>query len=588
MIMATIKHFEKNFLNYSTYPLNSKQFDDLIKTIIKLKDYVFTQDNLNIFIKCITKGKFYTSVISKIFHWDYISSEELSNFLFNKNIPTDNQLDILLSHIFTLKNYLTGSSKNILFTNLLDKYKIIPDGELLNKLYNNGYTNYELIVRKKNPSMNDVELLCTCINFLVHDTCSEKQGKEQTTNLLNELDAFLNKNKIVPSFKCYQNLLHNRKHYCPALHISLMYDIVQILLKYTTNYDGIIELVGDGMPNIILYLHDVKGQKYTDDDLKKIIKCHSYEMVDKMIESNDITITQKFILDVLDNITGNLYDIEMNQLLCKLINSSNEKLTYNVLYKTCKIGYCEPIELLIKKGINPDIKCYYIFWLGGLYQYPSQTITKIMEIFADNKISFDINCFYNYLQSSWSWDILDMLLNVLHGNGVKIDPEIIDNIASHKTVVEHLEKYNIRYDENLYKICHKYNWYPKEYMTNIKKNMNKHQLKLYNLCKKSLYYIGRHSVMLDTFINDNDDSNNSPAMYYLNKFADTYGLSMDQICLDNILSGSLSLDCAKHFMKQYPNIKVNITTLSRIREEDKRLYVAKLIRDHESPKKIDL
>jgi len=341
-----------------------------------------------------------------------------------------------------------------------------------------------------------------------------------------------------------------------------------------------------GLNDLTAYLHDTLKQKYIEPNLKEAINHYEYDLANEIIIKNDFPITLTLILDILNDYMSQkknewflVYDDCLEKTICNLINSSSEKLTYDVLIKACNTGYMDVIKLIIKKGVNPDKQCYYNFWLSGLTNYPFPKFEGFIELFADNKIFLDITCLHNYFRSGWSWDILNILLNVARNNNVNIDLDIIDKLAYKNIIVDNLEKYNIKYDEQLYKICHKYEWYPVEYMNNIKKVMNKYQLKLYNLCKWTIYRISRSIKYNYNDDNGLDGDMNTACMIRLNKFAKSHNLVMDKICLDNILSGSLGIGVAKKFMLQYPDMKekIDMITLSRINDQQKRFFVVNIL-----------
>lgn len=80
-----------------------------------------------------------------------------------------------------------------------------------------------------------------------------------------------------------------------------------------------------------------------------------------------------------------------------------------------------------------------------------------------------------------TYKILEMLINY----GLMITINDINDFLKQQYIINDLTRFNIPYDEKLYFMCFKNNYFPKEYINNM--TIDKNTLKLHELCKTSSF-----------------------------------------------------------------------------------------------------
>lgn len=168
--------------------------------------------------------------------------------------------------------------------------------------------------------------------------------------------------------------------------------------------------------------------------------------------------------DPIDKIlTFNLFhilQIQPNLETLKIICQSASLEMYWVLTKYYKI--------------IPDKECMlYISNNNHMYT----TNLKIMQDLICYKINPDKNTFEHLLKMR-SVDAIELSIN----NGLELDISDIELALTNNMGIKNLERFNIKYDELLYFLCFKHNYYPDEYMN--KMEIDHKVIALRNLCRR--------------------------------------------------------------------------------------------------------
>lgn len=172
---------------------------------------------------------------------------------------------------------------------------------------------------------------------------------------------------------------------------------------------------------------------------------------------------------------------------------------------------------LIDKGAILDKQCLILLCER------SYISDELLNIFINHKLFIDKDCLKAYtnkftlintLNETAQMNYNNMILNLV-GYGLIVDLECIDCMLKNKLFLSNLETYEIAYDDNLYNICNKNNFFPDEYMDRF------------------AVTIGKYRILLR-------DMFNTERLETLEKYMKKYNLEIDNICLYNALHHNLS------------------------------------------------
>lgn len=233
-------------------------------------------------------------------------------------------------------------------------------------------------------------------------------------------------------------------------------------LKQTISSDIIISLI---MKTCVLLPETMKYVNYIekpyivkcDEFIKFILKTRKYNLSRQIYHEY----FYKFMslinpADIANNtdIFG-ILSVDQELFQTYITQIDDQFLNMETLYKVCEMGPSNKIlkELLSHKLI-PDKKC------------------------------FELLCQYSYSDFNQT---VKMLVNY----GFVIDLDCVEYALKYKDEIDDLEMFNIKYDDKLFKICDKFKYYPKEYISKI----NKDYIKMVQIFKKE------PGNKIDAFIN---------------------------------------------------------------------------------------
>jgi hypothetical protein len=291
-----------------------------------------------------------------------------------------------------------------------------------------------------------------------------------TTNIIILLDA---------TFKNYNNQ-SDILHFITDRNITIRTDIIEYVAEKFGYSDVLITYIFDYIlcenPEFIYSLVE-KGFNLTTDILNKLLRMCS----DKKMKYYNDGITMEISLIQLFDIYKLKPNTETLNIMCEkqdhnniniLINIHNvipEKETLDICVKTSNIA-------LINKMIN-------------------------YKIIPDSKTLMEINKGNSHNEKN---EIVELLI----AHGLYVNSNDVEYSLSRDFYIENLERFDIKYDENLYFTCYINNNWPDEYMKKF--TIDKKILEMHALCKnkkitkdKLILFLTKSNLRLDRFAIDN-------------------------------------------------------------------------------------
>lgn len=494
-----LKIKSKLYNEFREYPDNCT----LIYILIELVNgnYEFTKKQFDTFIDqgCYENygsSSFFTSqldehklIIKYMLSKFDITEEQLSKiFSCRGKLKNNYCFDILFEkqHDFTTNDFL--KLHGICYTiNLNDNYKTIHNNVIFSAcmylLTNNGSNNFDTCINllKQNTNPFNIEHFDIVLNCLSNRTCRESQ------NIYVLLDAlFLNYNHE----NCLFKLIASKQFQIRA-------DIINYII-YRFGYDDtFIEYIFDRILNhnaefIFTLIH--KGFNITVDFLNKLlaksnvscltlqksdqeypeILCGKYKLTDNLIK---IPIIDLFTLYNL------IPDIDTLNIVC-----TKHEIFVDILLTTYKI-------MPEKETLDICISTLNYALINKIINYKLTPDAKTLRNL--NKV--------NYYETNYTVDkIIELLIN----HGLNITFNEVEYLLSIQFTLENLERFDIKYDENLYFICYLNNIYPDEYLKKF--IIDKNILDMHALCKskkltydKLIHYLKTNNMKLDRYAFDN-------------------------------------------------------------------------------------
>ena len=205
---------------------------------------------------------------------------------------------------------------------------------------------------------------------------------------------------------------------------------------------------------------------------------------------------------------------ELRLLTLDLFNLFKIEPTYETLKIICRKGYNTSFDKMILKKFIPTKECLD----ESMIKHNYNLIVKIICY----KISPDKETLHKLINDSWSdYGIMKRkkyagnIIELLIKNGLEITISEIELLLSHDIILEDLNRFDIQYDEELYYLCFKYDYFPIEYEDKF--IINKNVLHLRTMCKKSKTTIDQ----IKKFMKDNN-------------------IKPDRYCVDNTYIGESS------------------------------------------------
>ncbi|AYV75806.1 MAG: hypothetical protein Terrestrivirus3_75 [Terrestrivirus sp.] len=148
-------------------------------------------------------------------------------------------------------------------------------------------------------------------------------------------------------------------------------------------------------------------------------------------------------------------------------------------------------------SINKELFQTYIKQIDNQF-LNMETLYKVCEMGPNNdvlnellshKLIPDKKCFELLCQSGYS--DFNLTVKILVSNGFVVDLDCVEYALKYEEEIDDLEMFNIKYDDELFKICDKFEYYPKKYINKI----NKDYIKMVETFKKE------PANKIDAFIN---------------------------------------------------------------------------------------
>lgn len=180
----------------------------------------------------------------------------------------------------------------------------------------------------------------------------------------------------------------------------------------------------------------------------------------------------------------------------------NTKPTCETFKTICTIGHEPTFDKFISKyKMTPNKDCLDASIMGNNIKI----IAKMLQyrILPDSATLYQLGntCDYNRNKNT-TQRIIELLIEY----GLKIDISNVECALSNGIAIHNLERFNIQYDENIYFMCFKYNYFPREYIKRF--TIDSSILELRHKFKKCTHrqviqYIKENNVVPDRYCIDN-------------------------------------------------------------------------------------
>lgn len=463
---------------------NAKQLDKLINcaVLLPIKQYEWVD-------YIISKGVHLTEKQLKILLANGYQRD--LKLLINDNavLPIDiiltttkleNNLDLLEDIIVKNKIKLTNEHyKMILESNIVGISKItekiinlgfVPDSETINlfldcfAVYSKPDMNFdtlEKLVNKKNPLLD------------IHLKTSLKLNK--SSSQLDILLFLFEKLKFNPTTETICTLIESSSCYSFQYNLTIYTYLTKIIEKGIKITDQILEKIYTMLGNLVSYYpaQFESASKILFTILKSgyVPKINLY----KLTINNCNAVGYKELLE--EFVKYKFYP--NNETIIFACTSNNE-----VLFDFC-----------MKHKILPNMDCLYA--VCAIYT----THTKILEKLYNMKLIPDEKSLIIALENKTG-----CVENLLE-NGAPLTDYVLDIfLGTYNTNIALLEKYGVAFNDAIYKVCHKYSYYPDKLINSLQ--IDKFQITLINMCLNHamddvIIYKEEHKLEFDKFCYDN-------------------------------------------------------------------------------------
>lgn len=521
--------------------LDSKNIDFIYSSLNKFK-----QSDFDEFIKAGIQGN-----LNSFFFGFYNEGEKeyiIIDTLFKKFNLTDEQFCQIISCYKKIKyHYNTDyiwikSLKSI-------KYKFTDDQ--LVKLCNIEYPINELL-DKKTIGLSHIMYYAK----FVTENPDPYEYKEEVINLKkykgkiqnNHIAILLNKIAEIMSLKSYLKMYDNEfvnelinkgkldktiydlidKNNLKFISGSNISRLIKIVKPNTEFIESLSDITLKSNIEIIFYIKQY-GLSLKEDTLNKLLDKGKYAFYkkDSYIDFTSITNRKEFLClntknnkitdlnddseydyccpnDIIiyyDDVTKMMYNLIKLDNLVELYKIFDVKPTINTMISVCKNGLVDAFtELIEKYNIVPNKDCLD----ASAISRNKDLIFKIIcyKINPDKDTFNNLFTFYDYEE-----DNIIPIVEIFIKNGLQISYNEIDKLISYGMCLDNLERFGITYDERLYFICFRYDYFHE--LAN-KWIIDKKVLELREMCKKKNMtveklesYMKNNNVKLDRYCVDN-------------------------------------------------------------------------------------
>ena len=531
-----LKKFSDILLDNSAFYCNvqayGKQTSEYLETVIKMKEanYKLDQKEYNRLINLLTYKKtnsIFTNLQRHKQIYDYNTRQysdnpnyvlllEILKYMFDCHLPNDSQMNIL---IYCTRGF---ENKQDNWVDYLIERKYVFSAQVMSNLTVKGYDTSKIMV-DKNISIEDLEILL------------------KNPIGLTQLQTIIEKNNIVPTTECVINHMENKSWLstgdCSLLNLLIekgaiiTEECIQAYIKFANAYWNAISFE----PLKIL----CKGlnKPVSNDLVLFLINCTTFkfDILVYLLENYELELSS----DILNNSIskGSLYSNNIQESFPELWNKYSNNYSFN------------KIEYLLDKGIPPngatlelicknrDNNNYYNL-VKNYNMLPNKQCLDITLRYFDLRSNFeivqDILSFKvlpdeisvkSVISNSINEDISIKLIELLINFGLVVTLPIVQECLIAGITIPDLERFNIKYDDELYHTCFFQDFFPQEYIDKF--TINKDQLQLRTLCGTPNTqfadvekFIQEHNVKLDRYSFDNACKKNiSLALDFLNNGA---------------------------------------------------------------------
>jgi len=422
--------------------------------------------------------------------------------------------------------------------NLNDNYNMIHNNVIFAAcvylLTNKGSDNFDkcLYLLKQNVNPFNIEHFNIILHCLSNKICRESQNIYVLLDVL-----FLNYDVNEDHDNCLKTniiqLISSKKFLIRA-------DIINYIINKFGYNETFIEYIFDRILNhnaefIFTLIH--KGFNVTVDFLNKLLEKSSisYLTLQKSGDQEYPKILSKFGKYKL---TDNLIKIPIIDLF-QLYNLIPDINTLNIVCsKYVHIGFVD--ILLSTYKIIPEKKTLDMCISILNYELTNKIINY--KLTPNSNTLREITKEHCYSNSSEVNRIIELLIN----HGLNITFNDVEYLLSIQFTLDNLERFDIKYDENLYFTCYLNNNYPEEYLKKF--TINKDILNMHTLCKskkltydKLIKYLRTNNMKLDRYAFDS-------LLYHYPAIAKH--IIKDYKCVPSLLSA---------YKRTYANCGLNIT-----------------------------
>lgn len=462
----------------------------LILKLSKNKQFEFTQDQFNKFIKCITYNKTKSYLVSITNSPKRSIKDKVMKLMFSKFNPSENQIKLLTSCYRGNNGYCNYSW----IDELVEKRYEFSDNSVKNIILI-GYP-YSKLLANYSSTVEHIEIILSMLNNIVND-CHTKN-----------IEQIILKNNIIPTKKCF--LIALNTIFENSYFISYKKELLMMLVTLGTDIDQeCIEIAYEHTYDIpfIDYLVTTGNVKFTVDFLEHVCGYRNKNMalflLGKGLQPN-LNCLNRIIATESINIMGQIEDINLDgNNYSDYSNSSNS--SYNS-ENSENIIYFNLFDILILKGIKPDINTFIVAIRWNHHDIIDRLLNEfniipnidcLNEAFLNiihnnnsnkehcnlenlNKELIHIILNYKVIPDKSTFAIINSSninfsynLELLISYGFAINYEILELALLNKNTILNLNRFNIKYDKYLYYLCYKYKYYPEIYITKMRDIDNK-------------------------------------------------------------------------------------------------------------------
>lgn len=439
------------------------------------KNYIFTQIHFNKYMKMATSGGRYSHIVRLSGNDQSTQTYKVMKFMLTNFTPTDQQIKKIISCYKSISIYY---SKFGWLDIMIEKNHQFTQ-EQIAELNNINYPNMNKLFGNNNFGIETLKYYARLIN---NGSYSEKEINDEIQNFKALKDKipcsvtkeFLNivgRNRTSsPGFELVKDIIDktelDESIYDSVKNLSIDFGIVKVLLqkqKPPENYIKHVFSSGNIRSDLLdLFRLMIAGVHITETILNEYLKLYQfcrYEIytdfdlskisvsLDEMICLNCESFDSEEDLD--KNVSIRTID------LFKIFKIPPSSETLKII---CKMGYHESFDEFVNTyKMIPDKECLDL----AMYSRRAELIIKLI-CYKINPDKDTFNSFMSNLNNRYHNDN-QQVIELLIKNGLNISHYEIEKLISRGIWLDDLERFNFQYDEKLYFMCFKHNYFPDAY-----------------------------------------------------------------------------------------------------------------------------